>query len=96
MICKNPETGEYGNPQWGNMGRKFNISISGSRDDFSHTFINDIGFDPCPHATTGEMGFNVKLGGYMSIKRVAESIDMNVWIPADKDTAVELVTRMPR
>ena len=30
------------------------------------------------HAKKGEMGFNVVLGGYMSIKRVADSIDMNV------------------
>ena len=27
------------------------------------------------------MGFNVVLGGYMSTKRVAESIDMDLWIP---------------
>jgi len=92
LICKNPETGEYGNPQWGNMGRKFNISISGSRDDFSHTFINDIGFDPCPHATTGEMGFNVKLGGYMSIKRVAESVPIDIWVPASDNDVTSVVT----
>jgi ferredoxin-nitrite reductase len=83
LICKNKETGEYGNPQWGNLPRKFNIAVSGSRDDFSHTYINDIGLDPCPHATTGEMGFNVKLGGYMSIKRVAESLLLDMWVPAD-------------
>jgi ferredoxin-nitrite reductase len=33
-----------GNPEWCNMPRKFNIAISGTRDDFSHTHINDIGF----------------------------------------------------
>merc|ERR1719174_3486774 len=82
LICKNPETGEYGNPQWGNLPRKFNIAVSGGRDDFAHTYINDIGLDPCVNATTGEMGFNVKLGGYMSIKRVAESLPLNLWVPA--------------
>ena len=71
----------YGNPEWGNLPRKFNIAISGSRDDFAHTNINDIGLRPVLHARTMEMGFNVVLGGYMSIKRVAESIPMNVWIP---------------
>ena len=45
-----------------------------SRDDFAHTHINDIGFIPVAHSETGEMGFNVVLGGYMSIKRVAESV----------------------
>ena len=71
-----------GNPEYANMPRKFNIAISGTRDDFSHTNINDIGLQACPHATTGEIGFNVVLGGYISIKRAAEAIPMNAWIPA--------------
>ena len=81
-----------GNPVWCNLPRKFNIAVSGSRDDFAHTHINDIGFQPAVHASTGEMGFNVVLGGYMSIKRVAESIDMNLWVPADVDAVVDLAT----
>jgi len=90
LISKNPETGERGNPMWCNLPRKFNIAVSGSRDDFAHTHINDIGFQPCAHATTGEMGFNVVLGGYMSTKRVAESVDMNVWVPDSVDATVAL------
>jgi ferredoxin-nitrite reductase len=39
---------------------------------------------------TGEMGFNVVLGGYMSIKRVAESIDSGMWIKADRESVVTL------
>lgn len=70
-----------GNPEWCNLPRKFNIAISGSRDDFAHTNINDIGFRPVPHAVTKQMGFNVVLGGYISSKRAAESIDMDVWVP---------------
>mmetsp|Transcript_25948 Transcript_25948/g.26156 ORF Transcript_25948/g.26156 Transcript_25948/m.26156 type:complete len:950 (+) Transcript_25948:76-2925(+) len=70
-----------GNPEWGNLPRKFNMAVSGSRDDFAHTNINDIGLRPVPHAATMEMGFNVVLGGYMSSKRTAEAIPMNVWIP---------------
>jgi ferredoxin-nitrite reductase len=81
---------------WSNLPRKFNIAVSGSRDDFAHTHINDIGFQPCVHATTGEMGFNIVLGGYMSTKRVAESVDMNLWIPANVDCAVELSTAILR
>ena len=70
-----------GNPEWANMPRKFNICVSGTRDDFAHTHINDIGLQACPHATSGEMGFNVVLGGYISIKRAAEAIPMGAWIP---------------
>ena len=74
LITLDPKTGKRGNPTWGNLPRKFNVAVSGGRDDYAHTHINDIGLQPCKHATTGEMGFNVILGGYMSIKRVAESV----------------------
>ena len=90
LVSLDPVTGTRGNPYWGNLPRKFNIAVSGSRDDFAHTHINDIGLQPCPHAETGEMGFNVVLGGYMSIKRVAHSIDSNMWIPADRNSVVTL------
>lgn len=70
----------HGNAEYGNLPRKFNIAVSGSRDDFAHTMINDIGLQPVAHSSTGEMGFNVVLGGYMSIKRVAESIPMDAWV----------------
>jgi ferredoxin-nitrite reductase len=88
LISLDPVTQTRGNPYWGNLPRKFNIAISGSRDDYAHTHINDIGLQPCPHAETGEMGFNVVLGGYMSIKRVAESIDGKMWIKADRKSVV--------
>lgn len=71
-----------GNAKWSNLPRKFNIAISGSRDDFAHTRINDIGLDPVPHAITGAMGFNVVLGGYLSAKRCVEAVPSGVWIPA--------------
>lgn len=90
LVSLDPVTGTRGNPYWGNLPRKFNIAISGSRDDFAHTHINDIGLQPCQHASTGEMGFNVVLGGYMSIKRVAESIDSNMWIKADRNSVVTM------
>jgi len=72
-----------GNPEWANLPRKFNIAISGSRDDFAHTHINDIGLVPVKHSVSGKMGFNVMLGGYFSIKRAAGSIPMNAWIPEE-------------
>ncbi|EEC47904.1 predicted protein [Phaeodactylum tricornutum CCAP 1055/1] len=90
LVSLDPVTETRGNPMWGNLPRKFNIAVSGSRDDFAHTHINDIGLQPCPHAKTGEMGFNVVLGGYMSIKRVAEAISANMWIKADRESVVTL------
>lgn len=88
LVSLDPVTNTRGNPVWGNLPRKFNIAISGSRDDYSHTHINDIGLQAVAHKDTGVMGFNVVLGGYMSIKRVAESIESDMWIPADRNSVV--------
>jgi ferredoxin-nitrite reductase len=90
LVSLDRATGTRGNPVYGNLPRKFNIAISGSRDDYAHTHINDIGFQPCSHAVTGEMGFNIVLGGYMSIKRVAEAVKSDIWIPADRNSVVSL------
>ena len=40
LICLDPVTGTRGNPYWGNLPRKFNIAVSGSRDDYAHTHIS--------------------------------------------------------
>lgn len=69
-----------GRPELANLPRKFNICLSGSRDDFAHTHINDVGLVPMKHETTGEMGFNVMIGGMFSIKRNCESEAMDVWL----------------
>ncbi|KAI0566113.1 Nitrite and sulphite reductase 4Fe-4S [Gracilaria domingensis] len=79
MITNN----RRGRPELTNLPRKFNIAVSGSRDDFAHTHINDIGLVPIPHDQTGEIGFNVVIGGFFSIKRNAEAIPMDVWVPQD-------------
>lgn len=72
-----------GRAELSNLPRKFNICVSGSRDDFAHTHINDIGLVPVPHDKTGEIGFNVAIGGFFSIKRNAEAIPMDVWLPPE-------------
>lgn len=96
LVSLDPVSGTRGNPMWGNLPRKFNVAISGSRDDFAHTHINDIGLIPTPHAESGQMGFNVVLGGYMSIKRVAESVESNMWIPSDRNSVVTLTEAILR
>ncbi|CAN8064702.1 unnamed protein product [Agarophyton chilense] len=77
MITNNRK----GRPQLTNLPRKFNIAVSGSRDDFAHTHINDIGLVPIPHDQTHQIGFNVVIGGFFSIKRNEEAISMDVWLP---------------
>ena len=84
MITNNGE----GNYNFTNLPRKFNIAIEGGRDNSIHAEINDLAFIPA--YKDGELGFNVIVGGYLSAQRCAESIPMNVWIPANDEDVVEL------
>lgn len=49
---------------------------------------DDIGLQPAVNKESGEMGFNIVLGGYMSIKRVAHAIESNMWVPSDRNSVV--------
>jgi ferredoxin-nitrite reductase len=69
-----------GNAELANLPRKLNIALSPSRDDFPHTHINDVGLVAVKHPDTGEVGFNVELGGYFSIKRNAVSMDGDTFL----------------
>lgn len=72
-----------GNPAFTNLPRKFNIAIEGSRDNSIHAEINDLAFIPA--YKDDELGFNIIVGGYLSAQRCAESIPMDVWVPANDD-----------
>ena len=76
-----------GNYAFTNLPRKFNIAIEGARDNSIHAELNDLAF--LPAYKDGELGFNVIVGGYLSAQRCAESIPMDVWVPANDDV-VEL------
>ncbi|KAG7671214.1 hypothetical protein KSW81_003352 [Nannochloris sp. 'desiccata'] len=73
-----------GNVELTNLPRKINIGISSSRDDFAHCHINDVGLKALQHPETGEIGFNVELGGYFSIKRNIMSISGNTFLAVDQ------------
>lgn len=75
-----------GRAELSNLPRKFNIAVSGSRDDFAHTHINDIGLVPMPDPVTGAMGFNVIVGGFFSIKRNETAIPLDAWVPYEDVT----------
>lgn len=76
-----------GNYELSNLPRKINFALSPSRDDFPHVFINDVGLQAIQHPETGEVGFNVELGGYFSIKRNAQSINGNTFLRQDQVVA---------
>ncbi|MFM1843226.1 MAG: ferredoxin--nitrite reductase, partial [Cyanobacteriota bacterium] len=71
-----------GNEELSNLPRKFNIAIEGSRDNSIHAEINDLAFIPA--FKDDVLGFNVIIGGYLSAQRCAESVPMDVWVPADE------------
>ncbi|MEP0885665.1 ferredoxin--nitrite reductase [Trichocoleus sp. ST-U3] len=82
MITNNGE----GNPALSNLPRKFNIAITGGRDNSVHAEINDLAFIPA--YKDGYLGFNVIVGGFFSAKRVAAAIPMNVWVPPEDVVAL--------
>jgi len=73
-----------GNPELCNLPRKFNIAISPSRDDFPHCHINDLAFQAIKHPESGEVVFNVWLGGMFSAVRNVVSVDGQMSVTPDQ------------
>lgn len=77
-----------GNSEFTNLPRKFNIAITGGRDNSVHAEINDLAFVPAFQAesdqTTPKFGFNVLVGGFFSAKRCEAAIPLNTWVPPEE------------
>jgi ferredoxin-nitrite reductase len=75
-----------GNPEFANLPRKLNVAVSPSRDDFPHCHINDVGFEATSArcAESGQVLFNVVVGGYFSIKRNVTSIPLGCAVREDE------------
>ncbi|PSC71680.1 ferredoxin-nitrite reductase [Micractinium conductrix] len=73
-----------GNAALTNLPRKINIGISSSRDDYAHCHINDVGLKAVRDPASGEVGFNVELGGYFSIKRNVMSISGDTFLTQEQ------------
>ncbi|MEY3402743.1 MAG: hypothetical protein RLZZ86_2359 [Cyanobacteriota bacterium] len=79
MLTNNGE----GNPEFSNLPRKFNIAITGGRDNSVHAEINDLAFIPAFLTNQEQIpvfGFNVIVGGLFSAKRCETAIPLNVWV----------------
>ncbi|HEY9891228.1 MAG TPA: ferredoxin--nitrite reductase [Candidatus Sericytochromatia bacterium] len=75
-----------GNFELSNLPRKFNIAVTGGRDNSVHAEINDLAFIPAYKDNV--LGFNVLVGGYFSPKGVAAAIGMNVWVSSEQVVAL--------
>ena len=70
-----------GNPAFTNLPRKFNIAITGGRDNSVHAEINDLAFVPA--YKDAQFGFNVIVGGFFSAKRCDAAIPLKAWVPPE-------------
>lgn len=79
-----------GNPEFTNLPRKFNIAITGGRDNSVHAEINDLAFVPAFKPGTGDpiFGFNILVGGFFSAKRCEAAIPLNAWVTPDEVVAL--------
>ncbi|KAB8334495.1 ferredoxin--nitrite reductase [Scytonema tolypothrichoides VB-61278] len=92
-----------GNSEFSNLPRKFNIAITGGRDNSVHAEINDLAFVPAfkeveeaggemtpssPSSPQKVFGFNVLVGGFFSAKRCEAAVPLNVWVSPEDVVAL--------
>jgi len=83
--------GEAGNPEFTNLPRKFNITVTGCLDNCTHAESQDIALVPAKKA--GRIGFNVLVGGKMGSGGFTVASALNVFVEAFQaaPAVVELV-----
>src|SRR5436305_3978394 len=78
--------GEQGNPEFTNLPRKFNITVSGCLDNCTHAESQDIALVPAKKA--GRIGFNVLVGGKMGSGGFTVASPLNVFVEVFQAAAV--------
>lgn len=74
--------GGEGSFEFSNLPRKFNISITGDRENSAHAEINDIGF--LPACREGQLGFNVLVGGVLNSQRATPALPLDCFVLPDQ------------
>jgi ferredoxin-nitrite reductase len=72
--------GDQGNPEFTNLPRKFNITVTGCPDNCTHAESQDIALVPAKKA--GRVGFNVLVGGKMGSGGFTVASPLNVFVEA--------------
>jgi ferredoxin-nitrite reductase len=78
--------GSKGNPEFTNLPRKFNITITGCTDNCTHGESQDIALVPAKK--TGRLGFNVLVGGKMGSGGFTVASPLNVFVELFQAAAV--------
>ena len=83
--------GGHGNPEFTNLPRKFNITVTGCLDNCTHAESQDIALIPAKKA--GRVGLNVLVGGKMGSGGFTVASPLNVFVEAFQaaPVVVELV-----
>ncbi|MGA8619123.1 MAG: hypothetical protein WB660_11475 [Candidatus Sulfotelmatobacter sp.] len=83
--------GENGNPEFTNLPRKFNITITSCVENCTHDESQDVALVPAMRRD--RVGFNVLVGGKMGSGgfTIASSLDVFVWIPKAAQLVAALV-----
>jgi ferredoxin-nitrite reductase len=78
--------GGKGNPEFTNLPRKFNITVTGCTDNCTHCESQDIALVPAKKA--GRFGFNVLVGGKMGSGGFTVASPLNVFVEIFQAAAV--------
>ena len=84
--------GRNGNPEFVNLPRKFNITITGCRENCTHAESQDVALIPA--MARGIAGFNVLVGGKMGSGGFTVATPLNVF--AERHEAAEVVAEIVR
>jgi len=80
--------GSRGNPQFTNLPRKFNITVTGCMDNCTHSESQDIALIPAKKG--GRAGFNVLVGGKMGSGGFTIASPLNVFVEIFQATRIVL------
>jgi len=84
--------GKDGNPEFTNLPRKFNVTITGCVENCTHDESQDVALVPA--IRRDRVGFNVLVGGKMGSGgfTIASPLDVFVWIPKAAQLVAALVS----
>src|SRR5580704_14793134 len=80
--------GSRGNPEFTNLPRKFNITVTGCTDNCTHSESQDLGLVPAKKA--GRLGFNLLVGGKMGSGGFTVASPLNVFVEVFQAAAAVL------
>ena len=91
VVARQMQQAIIGSKRFSNLPRKFNLSVTGCREDCGHAQTHDLSFVPA--VQDGEVGFNVLVGGALGgmSPEYAQPLDAFVHVDDAVDLAVAIL-----